>query len=315
MKTKLGRTLLCLLGAALISAFTGKAQSTVTQIAAGGGQDIYGNVLGGHSLFIKSDGSLWAMGNNQYGQLGDGSTADSHVPEVIASGVTAISAGYGHSLYIKKRQAGTITELWGMGYNNDGELGDGTAVNRAVPVKIKSYSSIIGGFLVTAIAAGGYHSLLIKGDGTLWAMGLNYYGELGDKSINNSYAPEQVYTNVPVTAIAAGGYHSMFIDSTSNLWTMGANSYGQLGLENTNDTLTPMNVKGLPPVGAIAAGAYHSLLLGAGPGSGQVYVMGEDEDGQLGLGFSSDSPFNILIAYLEGPEVAIAEGSAHSHVR
>jgi hypothetical protein len=84
----------------------------ITAIAAGGGQDITGNVLGGHSLFIKSDGSLWAMGNNQYGQLGDGTTQNQNRPEMIeASGVTAIAAGQYHSLFIMN------DSLWAMGNN------------------------------------------------------------------------------------------------------------------------------------------------------------------------------------------------------
>src|SRR5580704_4338737 len=115
MNTKRSLIQICLLGAALLTAFSSEAQLTVTKIAAGG----Y------HNLFLKSDGSLWAMGYNEYGQLGDGLTNNILSPEpIVLSGVTAISAGSGHSLFVKSDGS-----LWAMGYNGDGELGDGTYSN------------------------------------------------------------------------------------------------------------------------------------------------------------------------------------------
>jgi alpha-tubulin suppressor-like RCC1 family protein len=73
----------------------------------------------GHSLFIKSDGSLWGMGNNYYGQLGDGTLNTTNKPEqIISSGVVAVTAGISHSLFLK-----TDGTLWGMGDNSDDQLG------------------------------------------------------------------------------------------------------------------------------------------------------------------------------------------------
>ncbi len=75
-----------------------------------------------HSLFVKGDGSLWAMGWNDNGQLGDGTYISTNRPEqIVASGATAVAAGWFHSLFLKSDGS-----LWAVGYNLDGELGDGT---------------------------------------------------------------------------------------------------------------------------------------------------------------------------------------------
>ena len=98
---------------------------------------------GGHSLFLKSNGSLWGMGDNSDGQLGDGTSTQRLVPiQIISNGVAAVAAGYNHSLFIK-----TNGSLWGMGYNVYGQLGDGTTATRLSPVPIVSNG-------VVAIAAG-----------------------------------------------------------------------------------------------------------------------------------------------------------------
>src|SRR5208283_2048370 len=158
--------------------------SNVTAIAAGTSD----------SFFLKSDGSLWAMGLNTYGQLGDGYTDNGNyftndLPEqIVASNVTAIAAGYYHSLFLKSDGS-----LWAMGYNNDGQLGDGTLNNTNRPEQIVASG-------VTAIAAGLQHSLFLKSDGSLWAMGDNEWGQLGDGTYNNTNRPEQIVAS-NVTAI------------------------------------------------------------------------------------------------------------------
>jgi len=107
----------------------------VTAIVAGGFFD------GQDSLFLRSDGSLWAMGYNLYGQLGDGTTTDSHIPKQIAcSSVTAMAAGLGHTLFVKSDGS-----LWGMGYNYGGQLGNGTTTDSHVPVQIVGGTTVAGG--------------------------------------------------------------------------------------------------------------------------------------------------------------------------
>ncbi len=184
-----------------------------------------------HSLFLKSDGSLWAMGWNSFGQLGDSSSArdDVNLPEkIVASGVTAIAAGWNHSLFLKSDGS-----LWAMGNNAFGQLGDGTLNSTGInsPEKIVPSG-------VTAIAAGRGHSLFLKSDGSLWGMGDNSDGQLGDGTVDGQLYPEKIVTS-GVTAIAAGENHSIFLKNDGSVWGMGRNFEGELGdrtLSNTNRT-------------------------------------------------------------------------------
>ena len=125
---------------------------------------------------MKSDGSLWAVGVTN-GQLGDGTTTDRETSvRIETSGVTSVSAGYSHSLYVKSDGS-----LWAMGNNGSGQLGDGTTTDRATPVQIETSG-------VTSVSAGYDHSLYIKSDGSLRAMGANSYGQLGDGTRLPRYA-------------------------------------------------------------------------------------------------------------------------------
>ena len=197
--------------------------SNVTAIAAGDAQ----------SLILKSDGSLWAMGRN-LGQLGDGTYNNTNQPEqIVASNVTAIATGWVHSLFLKNDGS-----LWAMGWNDDGQLGDGTYNTTNRPEQIVASN-------VTAIAvsaeAQGKHSLFIKSDGSLWAMGYNQFGQLGDGTTNNVNIPEKIVAS-NVTAIAAGAAHSLFLKNDGSLWGMGTNIYGQLGDGTYNSTNRPEQI-------------------------------------------------------------------------
>jgi alpha-tubulin suppressor-like RCC1 family protein len=226
----------------------------------------------GHSLFLKSDGSLWGMGWNDLGQLGDGTTNNADRPEqIVAGSVTAVAGGGYHSLFLKNDGS-----LWGMGANVYGQLGDGTTTNTDWPEQIVASN-------VTAIAAGRQHSLFLKGDGSLWGMGWNYYGQLGNGSLRNTNRPQLIVAS-NVTAIAAGYAHSLFLENDGSLWAMGWNDWGQLGV-GRNVYTPPLPFRPEPVVAsnvtAIAAAIYHSLFLKS---DGSLWGMGGDFYGQLGDG-------------------------------
>jgi len=137
-----------------------------------------------YSLALKSDGTVWAWGNNGNGQLGDGTTTQRNSPVQVTglTGVSAIAAGTFHSLALKSD--GTV---WAWGWNHIGQLGEGITTEKHIPVQVTGLAG------VSAITAGSSYSLaLLKSDGTVWAWGNNEYSQLGDGTTKNKNSPIQV---------------------------------------------------------------------------------------------------------------------------
>ena len=160
-----------------------------------------------HSLVLKSDGTVWAWGDNTNGALGVGNTADQgtvltccDTPVQVhgLTTVTAVAAGDFDSLALTS--AGTV---WAWGDNTSGQLGDGTMTARDTPVQVGGLTR------VTAIAAGSTQSLALKSDGTVSAWGNNTEGELGDGTTTERDTPLPVAGLTSVIAIAAGLEYSL----------------------------------------------------------------------------------------------------------
>jgi len=109
--------------------------------------------------------------------------------------------------------------------------------------------------------SGGYHSLALKSDGTVWAWGDNYYGDLGDGTTTDRNTPVQVSGLTGVTAISGGGQYSLALKSDGTVWAWGDNYHGKLGDGTTTDRYTPVQLMGLTGVTAISGGEDHSLAL------------------------------------------------------
>ncbi len=251
---------------------------------------------GYHSLALKDDGTVLAWGNNQYGQLADGTNTSSSTPVQVQdpddpsgylSGVETIAAGSFYSLALKND--GTV---WAWGNNTNGresplfgsisgQLGDDEIPRSSTPVQVGGLPDGI-----EAIAAGSFYSLALKDDGTVWAWGFNRFGQLGDgtstdgavttceltgggamtnSSCTDSNTPVQVSELDGIEAIAAGSSHGLALRDDGTVWSWGFNQTGQLG--NGSYTLgtstlginTPMQVGELSTVKAIAGGGEHSL--------------------------------------------------------
>lgn len=162
------------------------------------------------------------------------------------------------------------------------------------------------------IAAGYSHRLAVEADGSVWAWGFNYDGELGNGGITASQAPQQVPGLTGISSVAAGGYHSLALTANGNVWAWGFNQDGELGTGAASSTpvTSPVQVPSLSSVVALSGGRFHSLALKS---DGTVWSWGLNSDGQLGNGSTSTAPtaVPIQVAGLSGV-VAISAGAFHS---
>lgn len=215
---------------------------------------------GGQALAVTADGRLFAWGRNDYGQVGNGQIDEYNnigvnkpVQVQGLSNIIAAAGGREHSLALKGD--GTI---WAWGSNWSGQLGVTTIYDESKHTSPAQVLQITG---VTAIAAGGDHSMALKSDGTVWTWGSNYYGQLGYGTSNWSKVPEQVPGLTDVIAISAGERHSLALKKDGTVWAWGYNTYGELGIGTNANQYAPAQVIGLKGIIGISAGNDHSIAL------------------------------------------------------
>ena len=239
------------------------------------------------NMALKSDGSVWAWGQNTAGELGNGTTTDDQTPAkvevssgVYLSGITAISSSGFYGMALKSD--GTV---WTWGNNDNGTLGNGnyTDTNYAAQITTTSVSGV-SLVSITAISAGAHDALALKSDGTVWVWGTEYYGELGDGSSSNSNPlPSPISSLSGVTAVSAGYFHNLALLTGGTVKAWGSNESGQLGDGTLTERDTPVTVSGLTGITKISTGedAYHSIALKS---DGTLWAWGNNSVGQLGAG-------------------------------
>lgn len=260
---------------------------------------------GGHSCAVTNAGNVQCWGDNTYGQLGNGSTTRPLVPvpvQNLASGVSAVATGDSHSCALTG--AGNVL-CWGR--NANGQLGNGTTVDSAVPVAVSGLSG------VAAITAGGSHTCALTTAGGVQCWGVNGSGQLGNGSTASASAPVAVGgLSGSVVAIAGGWLHTCALTSAGSVQCWGRNFDGELGNGTTTDAATPVTATGFGSgATAIAAGGLHSCAVTA---AGAVRCWGTNIYGQLGNGTFTASNVPVAVTGLTGNATAIAAGQMHSCV-
>ena len=228
-----------------------------------------------HSVALKSDGTVWTWGSNDYGQVGDYTEYARRIPVKIPglTDVIAISAGNRHTLALKRD--GTV---WACGYNDFGSLGDGTLNNRTTPAQVLNLKDVI------AISAGKDVSLALKKDGTVYAWGGFY---------NDFVRGAEKLTDI--VAISAGEKHGIALKKDGTVLAWGNNGWGQLGngdmpYKNTDGSDIPVKVYELTDAVSIDAGKTHNVVAKK---DGTVWAWGNDGWGQLGDGADGDKPMPV----------------------
>jgi alpha-tubulin suppressor-like RCC1 family protein len=249
-------------------------------------------------LALDSSGAVWVWGDNYYGEAGNGTLggvvlSPQRVPGL--SGVVQVAASNGSDYAL--RSDGTV---WAWGDNNDGELGDGTTVNRLSPVLVAGLTGI------SKIAAGADTAYAIRPDGTVMAWGSNQGGTLGNGTGTGMSAyPVQVPGLTGVSQISAGlGSTFALTFAAGTVWAWGGNSEGELGDGTTTARFSPEQT-GLTGVSQIAAGG---LVTAAVLSNGSVMTWGYDGEGELGTSTRDDNPHPspVLVRTLAGASLVAA---------
>lgn len=241
-----------------------------------------------HSLALKDDGTVWGWGYNNVGQLGDNTQIAKYEPvqvlgengEGYLKDIVYIAAGTNYSAAIGKNG-----EVWTWGLNTNGQLGDGTTVNKYTPVRVKANLNGI-----IQIACGNNHMVAVKADGTAYSWGYNQYGKLGDNTSTQKTIPVAVLESAnselqDIIGVEASHNNSYFLKADGTVLSVGYGGNGALGNSATaNQTLpvTVVNSEGtdsLKNITTLKAGANTIYAIDK---QGKVYAWGVGTNGQIG---------------------------------
>jgi alpha-tubulin suppressor-like RCC1 family protein len=212
---------------------------------------------GGHGLALRTDGTVWTWGDSSYGELGNGPTSlYGVVPAQVKglSGVTRIAAGE----YSSTAFAASATRVWAWGDNSEGQLGDGTFTQRAVPGLVTG----IGAPGIAGVTVGAGFVLVQGTDGSIWGWGEDEYGQLGNLPGQPVTRPLQTsHPRTGITQLSAGDCHVLALQSDGTVLAWGGNADGELGRGTVTTSGGPGLVTGLTNVSQVSAGFDYSLAV------------------------------------------------------
>ena len=249
-----------------------------------------------HSAVIKTNGRVFTWGSSNFaGQLGDNSTTGRPTPISILGAVKTfckISVGANHTLAIDKNG-----RAWGWGYNQAGQLGDGTETSRLTPVSV---AGAVKTFCQISVGnnGGANRTAAIDKNGRVWGWGNNSLGVIGDNTTTSRLTPVSVAgATKTFCKISTGNVHGLAIDKNGRAWGWGYNASGQLGDNSITQRNTPVSVAGaVKTFCEISAGQTsdgHSIALDK---NGRAWAWGNNGFGKLGINSttSTRTPLSVL---------------------
>ena len=272
---------------------------------------------GNITAFVKN-GDVYVCGKNTNGQLGIGTTTNSNtlVKMIMPVGNIAESVYCGEEHTIVLMTNGNI---YGCGYNNKGQLGDGTIINRTTLVKMIDVS----GNIPESVACGLEHTIVKMTNGNIYGCGDGVYGQLGDGRRTTSGTLVKMTIpegNIP-KSVHCGVQHTIVLMTNGNIYGCGYNDSGQLGNGTRNDfneDLVKMNdVSGNIPE-SISSGSLHTIVKMT---NGDIYGCGANDWGQLGLGNGTANKITTLTKMVMPTDVSgnipesMSSGREHTIVK
>ena len=276
------------------------ALNNVASIAAGGF----------HSCAVLNDGTVLCWGNDEDGQLGDGTTVDSLTP-VVVSGLAEVSAvSLGTSSSCALTNAGAVF-CWGS--NVEGQIGDDRACGMRCPLP-----QLVSGLesAVAQVSVGGLHACALTGLGAVLCWGFNFDGQVGDGTEDNiRIVPTQVFgLEGGVDAVSVGGRfrgHGCALLNSGTLRCWGDNDSGQVGDGSTDDRIAPVVVPELEGVVSIAAGDAHMCAITNGS---DILCWGSNSAGQFGDGMTDDSLTPVLVVPGKTPASIVGDANCDGDI-
>ena len=276
------------------------------------------------SLLLTDDNLLFAVGNNDTGQLGrghnDDDDPDNHVPRPVAGvgleRITLVAAGFGHCAAVTE---GGKLFLWGR--NDHGQCGTGTfGGNVLAATQCDSGVLADADVRVVFVACGWAHTVALTSDGGVIAFGYNAYGELGTGNYSDQPAPERLacaaLDGVHIMCCAAGASFTQLVRNDGRVFAMGKNTDGQLGTGDMTSVNTPTEIDAAhfdgAPVAALSCGVGHTMAITRG--EGKLYCWGKGAHGRTGFGHTDNTliPQRVMGALADARVVRIAAGYLHS---
>lgn len=249
-----------------------------------------------HMLFLLTNGKVLAMGNNFYGQLGDGTKTHRSNAVEVSNLNNAVSVGAGGASSFFVLQDGTVKVVGSNGFLQLG-ISNTNLTNIQQLMNMQNITNAV------KVDAGYTHSVILDKDGYVWACGQSSKGQIGDSAINVAPQPQKLNSINNVKDISTCAYHTLFLKQDGTVWAAGENIYGQLG-DSTNTNRRHVVKVPIDNVKAIAAGEAHSLFLKQ---DGTVWACGINNFGQLGTGDFTDYNYPVQIPGLSNI-VAIGAG-------